>query len=480
MKKLFLAIACIVFCLTKTQAQNDAILTVEKTQVQVSQQLQNDTTLTTEEIRVANDYQIRDNRSDTILTIEQVQVAIGHQVHVCANKYDHVLVYAPQGCTGFCWATSDDIIYDVNPFDFDGNLANYYVCTFYGCGYNFTFGIYFDEPNVPNETTEELWKRQHESITLEAPSGSYSYLWNTGATTSTIEVTEPGTYTCDVSDMCATSVQTFIVQDNVEIDLATCDLESNLNLITWQTNPAQALYIDHVIVKRDGMQVGTAPYSDGQFTDNIGSGSASRTYTLTAIATDGTGCPIVSYPKETIHMAYLTGINNTIEVNWNVPAGYDLLGYNICEWHPRKSRPSGGADPQNCGAEGVKDGDLTVIDFVGASVTSYTCSENQFNDGHVVVQGVENGRTESRLLSNRSEEGIVGIGEEQNKTFKLYPNPSNGEFTVEGTTDLTVFNTLGQVITTSHSENARHSISLRTGVYFVKSDEGVVQKVVVE
>ena len=415
-------VMCLVFCLMKTQAQ------------------------------------------DTILTIAQINSSVGHQVHICANQYDRAIVYAPQGCTDFWWLINDEqIIENESPVIFDGNSGSHQGGYFYGCGYDFGFSIYFDEPNIPTETTEEIWKRQHESITLEAPSGSYSYLWNTGATTSTIEVTEPGTYTCDVSDMCATSVQTFIVQDNVEIDLATCDLESNLNLITWPTTVAQAQYIDHVIVKRDGMQVGTAPYSDGQFTDNIGSGSASRTYTLTAVATDGTECPIVSNPKETIHMAYLTGINNTIEVNWNVPAGYDLLGYNICEWHP-----------------GAKDGDLTVIDFVGASVTSYTCSENQFNDGHVVVQGVENGKSESRLLSNRSEEGIVGIGEHQNKTFKLYPNPSNGEFTVEGTTDLTVFNTLGQVITTSHSENARHSISLRTGIYFVKSDEGSVQKVVVE
>ena len=415
-------VMCLVFCLMKTQAQ------------------------------------------DTILTIAQINSSVGHQVHICANQYDRAIVYAPQGCTDFWWLINDEqIIENESPVIFDGNSGSHQGGYFYGCGYDFGFSIYFDEPNIPTETTEEIWKRQHESITLEAPSGSYSYLWNTGATTSTIEVTEPGTYTCGVSDMCATSVQTFIVKDNVEIDLATCDLESNLNLITWPTTVAQAQYIDHVIVKRDGMQVGTAPYSDGQFTDNIGSGSASRTYTLTAVATDGTECPIVSYPKETIHMAYLTGINNTIEVNWNVPAGYDLLGYNICEWHP-----------------GAKDGDLTVIDFVGASVTSYTCSENQFNDGHVVVQGVENGKSESRLLSNRSEEGIVGIGEHQNKTFKLYPNPSNGEFTVEGTTDLTVFNTLGQVITTSHSENARHSISLRTGIYFVKSDEGSVQKVVVE
>ena len=109
--------------------------------------------------------------------------------------------------------------------------------------------------------------------------------------------------------------------------------EKQRTMVTWLTTPEQAEYVREVNVKRDGIQVGTVDYSTGYFIDNIGSGAASRTYTVVAVDTDGTECPIVSYPKETIHMAYLTGINNTIEVNWNIPTGYDLLGYNICEWH---------------------------------------------------------------------------------------------------------------------------------------------------
>ncbi len=418
MKKLFLVIACIVFSLLKTQAQND-----------------------------------------TILTIGQVHSSVGRVVRICANEYDRALVYAPESCTDFYW-DNGEIIHNVNPMIFDGNQANQYACGFSGCGYDwFYFSIYFIEPNVPTETTEELWKRQQEAITLEAPSGSYSYLWNTGATTSTIEVTEPGTYTCGVSDMCATSVQTFIVKDNVEIDLATCDLESNLNLITWPTTVAQAQYIDHVVVKRDGMQVGTADYSDGQFIDNIGSGAASRTYTIVAVATDGAECPIVSYPKETIHMSYTLGMNNTIEIGWNTPTGYDLLGYNICEWHE-------------------DDGSLTVIDYVGASVTSYTCSDNQFDEGYIVVQGVEAGKDgETRLLSNRSLD-LVGLGENEATAFMVYPNPVKDRFTVEGTGVMTVTNTLGQTILTREIEG-KTIVELPQGMYFVKLG-GVTRKVVVE
>lgn len=161
-------------------------------------------------------------------------------------------------------------------------------------------------------------------------------------------------------------------------------------------------------------------------------------------------------------MAYLTGVNNTIELNWNAPTGYELLGYNICEWHP-----------------GAKDGDLTVIDYVGAGVTSYTCQASQFSNGYVVIQGVEASKTENTLLSNHSLE-IVGINEHQGKTFKLYPNPANGSFTVEGATTLFVYNVMGQTIATSHAEDGIHTFSLASGVYFVKSDEGCVKKVVVE
>lgn len=404
-------------------------------------------------------------QNDTVLNVTQLLEGSG-RLDVCKNKYDRVIVYAAENCNDFCWWIYGNPNYE-NPLILNQS-NNHYGVNYIGCGINSHFEVFWYDTTIPTETTEELWKRQYEPITLEAVGADsadmYTYFWpHNGATTPTVEVTSQGNYQCHISDMCATAVRTKNVKENVEIDLATCDLESNLNMVTWQTNPAQAQYIDHVIVKRDGLQVGTANYSDGAYLDAIGSGAASRTYTLVAIATDGTECPIVSYPKETIHMAYLTGMNNTIEVNWNIPTGYDLLGYNICEWHP-----------------GAKDGDLTVIDFVGASVTSYTCTENLFNNGHVVVQGVENGKSESRLLSNRSEEGIVGIGEHQNKTFKIYPNPSTGVFTVEGASNLTVFNTLGQVIATSHSENGTHTFSLRSGIYFIKSDEGTVQKVVVE
>ena len=403
-------------------------------------------------------------QNDTVFYVNNMETI----VDVCTNKYDTVLIYAAEDCTEFIWLIEGEEFSD-NPVIITPEMCLLGTTSchieYAGCDHSYSRVVHFIEPNVPNETTEKIWIHSGELAELKAveddSASMYNIHWDTGENENII-YKPAGTYIASISDLCATAYRTKIVEENVEIELATCDLESNLNMVTWPVIAAQAQYIDHLIVKRDGLQVGTANYSDGYFIDAIGSDAASRTYTLVAIATDGTECPIESYPKETIHMAYLTGINNTIEINWNSPTGYDLIGYNICEYHP-----------------GAKDGDITVIDFVGAGVSSYTCQESQFNEGNVVVQGVESGKAENRLFSNRSWE-TVGLGEHQNKTFNLYPNPSNGQFTVEGANDLTVINTLGQIVARSHSENGRHSFSLTPGFYFVKSDEGSVQKVVVQ
>lgn len=431
MKRKLVMLICLFFCLNGIQAQNDLEMTVMKT------------------------------RNDTILTVlELQQTCATGPLNVCTNKYSRVVVYT-QNCEDFHWSVNG-VTYTDNPMIFDSQVNHVFAGGYNGCGVGFSYGIVFKDPAVPTETNEEIWIHGGELAELqavEADSASmYDISWNTGEEENII-YKPAGTYIAGISDMCATAYRTKIVKESVEIDLATCDLESNLNMVTWPTTVAQAQYIDHVIVKRDGMQVGTANYSDGQFTDNIGSGSASRTYTIVAIATDGTECPIESYPKETIHMSYTLGMNNTIEIGWNTPTGYDLIGYNICEWHEN-------------------DGSLSVIDYVGASVTSYTCSQSQFDQGYIVVQGVEAGKDgETRLLSNRSLD-LVGLGENEATAFKVYPNPAKDRFIVEGSGTMTITNALGQIVLTREIDG-KTTIELPQGLYFVKLGENM-RKIVLE
>ena len=391
----------------------------------------------------------------------------------CTSQYDSVIIEKQQGCDEWWgWDVGIDgqtVIYSICELDEIvltpySNLEKYYHIEYRDmCGIGEReFYVKFSDFQLPEPFPQDyIWKRPGESVTLYGGGYGYQNQWSTGSTEYDIIVTQPGTYWVHIYNDCGELYDTIQVRNNVEITLATCDLETNLNMVTWPTTPAQAEYVSEVEVRRDGQVVGTAPYTDGQFIDNIGSDAASRTYTVKTKGFNGQQCSILSQPKETIHMAYLTGINNTIEMNWNKPTGYNITGFNICEWNPDTN-------------------ELSVIDYVGSSVTSYTCQQSAFDQGYIVVQGVEAGKDgESRLLSNRSSE-TVGLNENGSQGFKVYPNPSNGTFTVDGTTDLTVFNTLGQVITTSHSENGMHTFTLRSGIYFIKSDEGSVQKVVVE
>ena len=67
--------------------------------------------------------------------------------------------------------------------------------------------------------------------------------------------------------------------------------------------------------------------------------------------------------------------------------------------------------------------------------------------------------------------------------IQVYPNPSNGVFNIEteGETAITIYNLMGQTVATGKTDNGVFTVSnLSSGVYFVKSCEGIVQKVVVE
>ena len=328
----------------------------------------------------------------------------------------------------------------------------------------------FEEPTI--------WKHRNETAILNgnpiAPWNPYTYLWSTGEITETIEITEPGIYSVTLTDLCGSATYSVEVRDNVELYRATVDLRTNKNKVTWLATPEQAEYITDVKIYRDGTLVGTAPYTSGYFLDAIGSDAAARTYQIVGVSKEGDDCPIPSYQKGTIHTTYYQDVNNDLNMTWSTPyveegAQGQLTGFEIYKYNPATE-------------------ELTLIDAVNSSITDYTCSANAFVGGRAILAATfsskgsslkEGEELESRSFSNLSE-NILVVDEETLANFKVYPNPTNGAFTVQGIKDLTVFNTLGQTIATSHSENGTHQITVSSGIYFIKSDEGVVKKVVVE
>ena len=73
---------------------------------------------------------------------------------------------------------------------------------------------------------------------------------------------------------------------------------------------------------------------------------------------------------------------------------------------------------------------------------------------------------------------ITGIDENNADFFMLYPNPTNGGITVEGTGSLSITNALGQTIMTKEI-NGPTTIELPQGLYFARMGN-VVRKIIVE
>ena len=420
---------------------------------------------------VAGAIQLRAN--DTI--INMAQILENDEVLLCSNKYERALIYPINGCNNFCWWHNNQQSWD-NPLIIDRNEGTLHIYSYSGCGVYEEFAVMFIDPATPTETTTTLWKRQGQPLQLQAVGADslemYDFHWNTGETTPIIEVVAPGTYTCDISDMCATVIRTFNTLDNVEVYRATVDLETKLNKVTWQVTPEQAEYISEVRVERDGMGVGSAPYEQGYFMDNIGSENAARNYRLTAITADGTECPITSYQKGTLHVDYSPNASNPNKLNmaWTPPfieegASISVSYFQICKYDPAT-------------------GEVTVVDQLGANNTIGSYDVNLFDGGYAVVAAMFNeGKDYEDLAFSNLTDFLVGIEENDGPstgsgTLTVYPNPAKDCFTVEGRGMMHLTNVLGQEIMTKEIDG-KTTIELPQGLYFVKLG-GETRKIVVE
>lgn len=423
-------------------------------------------------IVLVSNYLLTFAQNDIVINIEDYPASMD----LCVDNHQRVIVYAEANCTEWFWEI-DNVIHTESPIIIESNVPHSFSINYYGCNVGHDFRVNYKESHVPTSYAHIEWKHQNEMDSLVAVGidsigypAFYQFLWSTGETTRTIEVTEPGTYTCTISELCGTATRTFIVRDNVEIYRAGVDLLTNLNKVRWNTTPAQAAYVSSVKIERDGMVVGTAPYLDGEFLDNIGSENAARVYKITAIDTDGNECPLPSYQFGTFNTIISPDIANPSLMNftWEDPfieegSPYSVIAYRI-------------------GRFNEDTGEFIVIDQLSANVHIAKYNMDLFDGDYGIVAAVfndaKNRDYEELAFSNRSDSGIVGIGELENDNFKVYPNPANGVFTVEGTGILRITNVLGQEIM-SKEINGKETVELPRGVYFVQLN-GVVRKIVVE
>ena len=388
----------------------------------------------------------------------------GEHISYCTDSNDGVIVYGRPECPQNEFAVNGESIYEDFVLLPNNGEPQSYLVRLMACGNVYLCIIDFKTPSITNPFAEPfIWKRTGESVTLHAPG---NVLWSTGETTNDIDVTEPGTYSVTITDACGSETFSIEVRDNVELFRATTNLTSNCNQATWQTTPEQAEYVQEVNVYRNNQLVATVPYTDGVFTDNIGSADAPWQYHLVAVS-NGEECPLRSYWARTISMSDLMGSQGTQTLTWT---SYE------------QENPAKGDEVQAYGIFDVVGGNPRLVIEVGSFVNMYNYDPSNF-DGYAAVAAIfsRDGKSpldfEDCAFSNRTE-APLGLGEHEAATFSVYPNPSNGVFTVEGAGTMTVTNVLGQIIKETEIDG-QYIMELPQGIYFVKMGDET-RKIVVE
>ena len=262
------------------------------------------------------------------------------------------------------------------PGDDDNNSAfvvSYQYYQSYGADW-FWFRIWFKGFSAPDPWFPEYeWKHGGDSIALTAPQNTsnlyyWDYEWSTGENQREIEVVDPGIYWTRLYNNCGEAIDSVEIRDCVDISLASTDLATNLNRLSWLVDDAQSAYIAEVNVYRNGHLVGTAPYAEGSFLDNIGSGVTQWQYHLVGMTTDGEECPVPSYWNRPIHLDHLQGQDNHV-LQWTsfeTENGASIEAYRIYDW---------------------TDGELTFVDEVGYFANVYNYNPDDFK-GEAVVAAV--------------------------------------------------------------------------------------------
>ena len=406
------------------------------------------------------------------LRIEEVEE--GHTYEYCLSDYGNqpfIALLGENDCEQQTWEwhsngehfghAGDSIAIDIP------NETRSWDVVYHGCDKDVSFRVLFYAPVWDNPfETPFAWKHNGEAIGLTAigdeayASGDIACLWSTGETTNHIEVAEAGTYSVGIEAHGCSDTYAVVVRDNVEIALATVDLKTGRDKVTWRVDPEQADYIDKVKVIRYDGSAYRAPYAQGHYLFSSIEDVA-RNYHIVAVSKEGQDCPVASYERGTIHASYEQDADGYLNIQWNAPylepgIGDVVAGFEICLYDAASET-------------------VTVVDEVAASATDYTDDASQYaGDGEVVVAAVFGDG--SRSYSNRYT--MVGVEEYAEGGLIVYPNPASGRFTVEGLGNLSITNVLGQTVLVREIDG-KENVELPRGLYFVKLN-GQTRKIVVE
>lgn len=290
-------------------------------------------------------------------------------------------------------------------------------------------------PSVPTITSSgTITPCSGGSMTLTAPSGFSSYLWNTGSTASSLVVSQSGNYFVTVtnSDGCSRTSNPFAVNASFiaapQVCIVGVDSLTNENRVVWEK--PLTLGIDSFYVYKESnvsnvyTKIGATDFNDLAVFLDVNSNPAVQAYRYKISAKDTCGVETnVGNFHKTIHLTINQGIGGAWNLIWSHYEGLNFGSYNIYR----------GTNPSN----------ISLLTTIQSNLNSYTDLAPPTGPLYYQIELVNPvncdptkilnyGVSRSNIVNN----GLSGVIEISNTNILVYPNPTNGNITLEVSSEL--------------------------------------------
>jgi len=177
------------------------------------------------------------------------------------------------------------------------------------------------------------------SVELNPGSGYDNYLWNTGANSQSVIITEEGTYSVQVSNngnVCIVT-DTILVSytrpyEDEEIGLVTVDLESGDNLVVWERTMGKGTDYYEIYRGSEGneLYLGQVDFAASTVFRDIGTFDDGISYRYKILVVDTCGSKSqYSSSHKTMHLTASKGVTNEVNLAWNHYEGFPVAWYYI-------------------------------------------------------------------------------------------------------------------------------------------------------
>jgi uncharacterized delta-60 repeat protein len=333
-------------------------------------------------------------------------------------------------------------------------------------------------PSVPNITSSgTIVPCSGGSMTLSAPGGLTSYLWNTGATTSSINVSQSGNYFVTVSNSagCQTTSNLFAVNVSFmqpqQVCIVGMDSLTNENKIIWEkplSSGIDSFYVyKETNVSNVYTKIGGTDYTDLAILLDVNSNPAvqSYRYKVSIVDTCGVETNLGDFHK-TIHLTINQGIGGAWNLIWSHYEGLNFGSYNIYR----------GTDPTN----------ISLLTTIQSNLNSYTDLTPPTGPLYYQIEVVNPlncdptksmnyGVSRSNIVNN----GLSGVQEIVNTNIVVYPNPTNSNTTLEVSSELvgkmySILDFSGRIILHGKISSNQEHIDMQhvaRGAYYLSIDK---------